>query len=83
MKIPSRQELVSEFERLFGVRPVPPTGGVSQVQRALEQTIVNNELMDVRHQLSRTQGEEARVLRLKLELMIDVARKLGFRTEPV
>lgn len=71
----TKEQLIARCDSFFGFRPGPR-------RLPVEQSAVSNELRNIRFLLSRATGEEARRLRLKLESMVDVARKLGFRTEP-
>ena len=75
------EDLLRDFEDRFGFRPKMERDELGKVQHGLEQTIVNNELANQRHLLSRAQGDSARVLRVQLENMIKSARMLGFKTE--
>ena len=73
-------ELRAEFERMFGTRPSVSTGDrLSRVLHDVDQTVVDNELMYVRLQLSRATGDQAQNLRLNLEAKIRVARACGYK----
>ncbi len=76
----TKEELLRDFESECGFRPVEQRGELFKVQLAMEQTIVLNEIGNIRHQLADVTGERARTLRLKLERMIRDARLFGFRS---
>ena len=76
----TRQEVLADCNELFGFIPTADTTGeLGRAKRGLEQTIVTNEIRDVMHRLADAQGEQARLLRIRLELMRTTARLLGFK----
>ncbi len=81
-ELQTSDEILAACEAEFGFRPAAHRSRPWKVNRDLEQTIVSNELRDLRYRMANAQGEQLRLLRLKLERKIKVAHLLGFKTEP-